>query len=619
MDNSVINLSRDAKRLWQIASELKEYTRRNYAGSEFTKPMQNLGENGVFNITNFLADKVFESEFEALEKAKSTVGEDSVRTAFKEEFIKKLHDNYVASAENSIFKYSQNTGQYVTSLSTIDQLHMVALIAGVIQSTYSIIFKTHVEKGLTFTREVDLPFVITSDGEMIDFFDLVNNGKKLLEVAGTNSPTSTVKFAVTGGKASGNIIDEYNKELLAKDPLTTRITGPYDFLNRGVEIVSVTEGGKKIPTKYVATGFPTQSGQRSDVISTFDCRLSNDDSKAPTKEIRILGNVRLNGDIDLFVNGGTLTEIEVKFNLPAIGPRRPLQFNTRKTPIVVQIGESFSAQTTLNQNFLEKNTLVLKANLIEDFHKFSMTAVNRHKDEYAFKFIDDTIAKLEGIAATPNTIENFDTTLTKNRTFAHEVVEAYNANKGYVSTLEGNEDVLSRAMFKVTNQLELALNPQERKYTIYGSSASAQWVREADGGHFNKFQELGDLGEGALAGLSLPYQLRKIRIGGHATGYFISTNARRSTIEKNVSFVPVGHTTAVHADVDVHRYIINTNYEEHLDTYAFLQGPEYIEQGTGTDQFGKNTSLQLETMFEMTAFNESLGVIDFKEDPLRFQ
>nr|DAN31286.1 MAG TPA: hypothetical protein [Caudoviricetes sp.] len=613
---SEMNLTRDARKLWDIASELREYTRREF-GQEFTKPLSNLGENGVFDIANFLADRVFANEFEALEKAKSAMGEDSVKAVFKEEFLNHLKENLVTSQENSIFKYSQNTGQYVSNLSTIDQLHMVALIAGVIQSTYSIIFKTHVEKGLTFTREVDLPYVITSDGEMIDFFDLVNNGKKLLEVAGTNSPTSTVEFTVTGGKVTGNIIDEYNKELLAKDPTTNRITGPYDFLNRGLEIVEITENGKKIPVKWVGTGYPTQSGQRSDVVTTFSATLTDKEEKA-TKTVRVLGDVKLNGDIVLFVDGGTVTKIKVKFNLPAIGPRRPIQFNTRKTPIVVQIGESFSAQTTLNQNFLEKNTLVLKANLIEDFHKFSMTAVNRHKDEYAFQFIDDTIAKLEGIAANANPLENFETTLTKNRTFAKETVEAYNANKGYVSTLEGNEDVLSRAMFKVTNKLEQALNPQERKYTIYGSTASAQWVREADGGHFNKFQELGDLGEGSLAGLSLPYQLRKIRIGGHATGYFISTNARKSTVETSVSFTPAGHTTPKTADIDVHRYVVNTNYEAHLDTYAFLQGPEYIEQGTGTDQFGKNTSLQLETMFEMTAFNESIGVIDFKEDPLNF-
>ena len=610
------NSSRDAKKLWEIAQKVKNKTIQKF-GQEFTKPMSNLGENGVFTITQLIADEVFKEEFSKLEEAKSAVGEDAVATVFREELYNKLKDTYVASAENSIFKYSQNTGQYVSNLGTFDQLHMVALIAGVIQSTYSIIFKTHVEKGLTFTREVDLPYAITSDGEMIDFFDLVNDGKKLLEVAGSNSPTSTVKFTVTGGKVEGNLIDSYNKELLAKDPLTTRITGPYDFLNRGVEIVSITEGGKKVPQKYVATGYPTQSGQRSDVVSSFDARFTSDDTKNPAKDIRVLGNVKLNGDIQLFVNGGTVTEIEIKFNLPAIGPRRPLQFNTRKTPIVVQIGESFSSQTTLNSNFLEKNTLVLKSNLIEDFHKFSMTAVTRHKDEYAFKFQDDTIARLEGIAATPNTVENFETTLTKNRTFVHEKVEAYNANKGYVSSLVGNEDVLARAMFKATNKLELALNPKERRYSIYSSSAAAQWVREADGGNFNRFQELGDLGEGSLAGLSLPYQLRKIRIGGHATGYFISTNARRSTSE-SATFTPAGHTAAVTTDVDVHRYVINTNYEDTLDTYAFLQGPEFIEQGTGTDQFGKNTSLQLETMFEMTAFNESIGVVDFKEDPLHY-
>lgn len=615
-NNDTLNLSRDAKRLWQIASEVSEYT-ASEIGKDFTKPMEGLGENGVFDITNIIADKVFESEFAALEQVKSAIGENAINTTFREEFIKKLKENYIAAAENSIFKYSQNTGHYVTSLGTIDQLHMVALIAGVIQSTVTMIFKTHVEKGLTFTREVELPYAITADGEMIDFFDLVNDGKKLLEVAGTNSPTSSVKFTVAGGKVTGNLIDEYNKELLAKDPLTNKITGPYDFLNRGIEIVSITESGTKIPTKYIATGFNTQSGQRSDVIAVFDASFRDKD-KGGSKEIKVLGNAKLNGDIEVFVNGGTVTKIEFKFNLPAIGPRRPLQFSSRKTPVVVQIGESFSAQTTLNENFVQKHTLQLKSNLIEDFHKFSMTAVTRHKDEYAFQTVDNTIAKLDSIATASNPVENYDTTLTKNRTYAKETVEAYNANKGYVSSLVGNEDVLARAMFKVTNKLENALNPKERRYSIYSSTSGAQWVREEDGSNFHRFQELGDLGEGVLAGLSLPYQLRKIRIGGHATGYFVSTNARKSTVEKSVSFTPVGHSSPVSADIDVHKYVFITNYEAHLDTWAFLQGPEFIEQGTGTDQFGKNVSLNLETMFEMTAFNESLGVVEFKEDPLKF-
>lgn len=612
-----LNLSRDAKRLWQIASEVSEETRRKF-GSEFTKPIQGLGENGVFDIIDMITEKTFASEHENLAKSQVSLGEGALVTAFKEELLKQFETRYKAAAENGIFKYSQNTGHYLTSMGSIEQLHMVALIAGIIQSTYSIVFRNYVEKGLTFTREVDLPYAITSDGEIIDFFDLVNNGEKLLEVAGSNSPTSTVALAVAGGKVSANIINLYNKKLLAADPNSTKITGPYDFLNRGLEIVSITENSKKIPVKYVATGYMTQSGQRSDVISTFDATFTDKETGA-TKTVRILGSAKINGDISLFVDGATLTEIEIKFNLPAIGPRRPIQFSSRKTPIVVQIGESFSAQTTLNSKFVKQHALVLEADLVADFHKYSMTAVNRHRDEFAFKFVNDVINRLDKMQTTPNAVENYETTLTKNRVYAKEVVEAYNANKGYVSTLVGNEDVLARAMFKVTNTLELGLNPQERRYTVYSSSAAAQWVREADGGNFNKFQELGDLGEGAIAGLSLPYQLRKIRIGGHATGYFISSNIQAVRGKKeSAQFTPVGHTSPVNTKVDTYRYVVNTNYEAHLDTYAFLQGPEFIEQGTGTDQFAKNKSLQLETMFDMTAFNESIGVVEFKEDPLNF-
>ena len=247
-----------------------------------------------------------------------------------------------------------------------------------------------------------------------------------------------------------------------------------------------------------------------------------------------------------------------------------------------------------------------------------MTTVNRVKDQYAFDFIDDTIKRLD--VAAPLALDNFETTLTRNRTFAKVVAKATDANKGYVGTLPGNEDVLAQAMFKVTNQLEVALNPKERRYMIYSSSAAAQWVREADGSSFNKFQELGDLGDQSLAGLSLPYSLKKVKIGGHATGYFISTNAKKDyTEDVKVTFTPRGSSAQVTgAPTQKHRYVVKTDYEATLDTYLFLQGPEYIEQGTGTDQFARNTSLNLETMYDMTAFNESIGVVDFTEEPLTY-
>ena len=611
-----INLSKDASRLYEISQKVANAT-RGEMGQEFGKPMSALAEDGITRIAEMIAKEVFGAELNAIAENKSLTGVAASESMFKEELIKKFKEVYTAAAENSIFRYSQNTGHYISSLGTIDQLHLVALIAGVVQSTYNVIFKTHVEKGLTFTREVDLPYVITHDGQKIDFFDLVNNADKLRAITNINSPTSTIEFAVQSQKVTGNLIDEYNKALLAANPNSTLITGPYDFLNRGIEIVAVEESGQKVNVRHVTTGYPTQSGQRSDVVATINAVFTDKETNV-TKTVKILGSVRINGDIEMKTDGTAITKVWVKFNLPPIGPRRPLQFSSQKAPVVVQMNGSFSAQTTLNEQFKQHHALVLGKDLIEEFHKYSMTTVNRVKDQYAFDFIDDTIKRLD--VAAPLALDNFETTLTRNRTFAKVVAKATDANKGYVGTLPGNEDVLAQAMFKVTNQLEVALNPKERRYMIYSSSAAAQWVREADGSSFNKFQELGDLGDQSLAGLSLPYSLKKVKIGGHATGYFISTNAKKDYTEGvKVTFTPRGSSAQVTgAPTQKHRYVVKTDYEATLDTYLFLQGPEYIEQGTGTDQFARNTSLNLETMYDMTAFNESIGVVDFTEEPLTY-
>ena len=88
-----LNLSRDAKRLWQIASEVAEETRRKF-GSEFTKPMQGLGENGVFDIIDMITEKTFASEHENLAKSQVSLGEGALVTAFKEELLNKLKKCY---------------------------------------------------------------------------------------------------------------------------------------------------------------------------------------------------------------------------------------------------------------------------------------------------------------------------------------------------------------------------------------------------------------------------------------------------------------------------------------------------------------------------------------------
>ncbi len=608
-----VNASRDAKTLHEIALRVANAT-RGEMGQEFGKPMSNLSGDTINRITDMITKEVFGSELNAIAENKSLTGTNASVNSFKEELIKKFKDMYTTAAENSIFRYTQNTGHYVTNLGTVDQLHLVSLIAGIIQATYNVIFKTHVEKGLTFTREMELPYAIIDGGRrMIDYFDLVNNAANIRSITNMNSPTSTVEFAITNDKVTGNIIKEYNDALLAADPNSSLITGPYDFLNRGVQIVAVEEGGNKIDVTHISTGYATQSGQRSDVIAVLNAVFSDKEIGA-TKTIKVAGSVRLNGNIELFTSGG-ITKIWIKFNIPAIGPKKPISFSTRKTPIVVQIGKSFSTTTTLNEQFKEHHALVLGADIIEEFHKYSTTAVNMVKDTYAFDYIDSTIDRLEKNVSRP--LDNFETTLTKNRTFAHVEASASSANFRFETLYGANESMLAQAMFKATNQLEIALNPKERRYIIYSSSAAAQWVKEADGSSFNKLQQVSDMSDQYIAGLSLPYSMQKIKIGGHATGYFISTNNKKDyTKTVKTTYTPISGVQVKDANTDKHRYIIKTDYEATLDTYLFLQGPEYVEQGTGTDAYPVNNSLQLETMYDMTAFNESIGVVDFTELPL---
>ena len=607
------NSPRDARRLWNIAQSVASKLMNTFGGQEFGKPLQNIGEDGFSKIVDTIVKEVFKDENKAIAESAGVSSNIVLQNGFRSELVKKFEEMYKPAAENSFFRYNQSSGHYLTHLGSTDQLHLVALIAGIIQSCYNVVFKTHVEKGLSFTREVDLPYALTHDGEVIDFFKLVNSAENLRKYAGVSSPIATLEFPVTGGKVEANLITEYNKALLLSDPNSTKLEGPYTFLNRGVEITEITYNGSPVQVKWVSNGYPTQSGQKSNVVAHIDGTFQDSEDN-PTEIVNVLGQVRLNGDMVLRIPNSKATKVKVKFHLPPLGAKRPLSFMSRKTPLVVHLKKTFTADTPLNENFRQKHALVLGKDIIEEFHKYSITTLNRYKDTAAFDFVDETIAKLEkGKPA----LENYDSTLNDRKTFAKVKANAYEANAGHVSTFVGNEDVLAQALFQVTNKLELALNPQERRYTVYTSSAGSQWVREADGGHFNKFQELGDLGDGVLAGLTLPYQLKKVKIGGHATGYFISTNSRTSEVV-SAQFVPKWRTQQVTVDTLKHKYVVLTNYEDTLDTYLFLQGPEFIEEGTGTDAYARNKSLQLETMFDITAFNESMGVVEFAEEPLAF-
>ncbi len=58
----------------------------------------------------------------------------------------------------------------------------------------------------------------------------------------------------------------------------------------------------------VGTGYPNTIGQIQTRSFTFSATLTNTKKKKLPKDCRVLGDVKFNGDIVLFVDGGTVTK-----------------------------------------------------------------------------------------------------------------------------------------------------------------------------------------------------------------------------------------------------------------------------------------------------------------------
>lgn len=589
---------------------------RSIHDQTFGKPMKNLSPEDIRDIISDLTESAFAGELKGAGENGGFVTNGGLDYGMKAELVTKLKDIYVQAAENAIFKNSQSIGNYISELRSPDQLHLVALIAGVIQNSYNVIFKTFVTKDIQFTRQVEQPFAVSFDNEYIDFFDLVNSKVNLEKFMGANMPSGVVELDFTAGAIDKNLIDEFNAALQASDPDAPFINGPYNFLNRGISVVSVTwdggSGAKKYPVNYIATGSFTQSGQVSNVVGVIDLELNKPDR---SKKVKVLGSVLLDGTVQLHTPDTNLKKIELKFNLPALGPQRPVTFGNRTVPIVIPITKGTAAQTTLNETFLQESALILGKDLIETFHKHSMQAVNAYRDVAGFDFIDGIIAELESNKKLGNdNLINYGTTVSQRSIYATEKVDGNIAKYGFQKSFSGYNDILAKGMHDVANELEVGLNPQERRFTIYSSSSAAQWIKQSDGSDFHRFGEIGDVADGTVANLSLPYSLKKIRIGGYYEAFYIASNRLHSKHDAEVDVMVNG--VAKKLKTKEHRYVMLPRFEEVQDNYLCLLGPEYIEEGTGTSTYSRNKSLNLETKFDYAALNKSLGVVTYVEEPL---
>lgn len=613
----------ETKTIMGVFEKMNAYTRSKY-NQDFSKTMVNLNAEARKDMAKKMSDNIFASELLRQGENSGFNTNDAVTTASRASIIKSIKSEFKARAENVLLG-SQSLGNYTTAINNMQTLQSVMLYPGVIQSTYNKIAKTVVEKKLFYDRLYDAPYLIGHDNKIYDYYGTLRDNEALKKLMGHASPTDVIELPVTNKYvtnvtgvtsttgALANLIDSYNHGK------QTPINGPYNYLNRGIEIVAIgyDEGGttKQKAVTLITNGNQTQSGEVSDVVATIRLKLSNPSN--PTAEpIRINGSVAANGDIDVFCSDDKVKSITFKFNLPVIGMQGAVSIGRKKSQLRFFINEAERFRTTLNQQYIMDSDIMIEDDVIELFNADVITLANQRKDQWTFDWFDDHIKSMK--TATVQDFVNTETVLDRYALFADGKVEMNQimqsaAAAGMEGFMKIHNDMLANEMFKVLNQIELELNPLEKNFVIYSSSLATQWISDMAGNNVTKFNMISDGGDGTIAGLATPYTLNRININNHYTGWFVASNRLRS--EKIEIDAPAFGATAKGYGY-LHKYRIIPRLEESKDSFIFLSGPEMFTRGTSTPEFVNYEAINYEIRWDLACINKTIGEVEFYESPM---
>ena len=613
----------ETKAIMGVFEKMNIYTRSKY-NQDFSKTMVNLNAEARKDMAKKMSDNIFASELLRQGENSGFNTNDAVTTASRASIIKSIKSEFKARAENVLLG-SQSLGNYTTAINNMQTLQSVMLFPGVIQSTYNKIAKTVVEKKLFYDRLYDAPYLIGHDNKIYDYYGTLRDNEALKKLMGHASPTDLIELPVTNKYvtnvtgvtsttgALANLIDSYNHGK------QTPINGPYNYLNRGIEIVAIgyDEGGttKQKAVTLITNGNQTQSGEVSDVVATIRLKLSNPSN--PTAEpIRINGSVAANGDIDVFCSDDKVKSITFKFNLPVIGMQGAVSIGRKKSQLRFFINEAERFRTTLNQQYIMDSDIMIEDDVIELFNADVITLANQRKDQWTFDWFDDHIKSMK--TATVQDFVNTETVLDRYALFADGKVEMNQimqsaAAAGMEGFMKIHNDMLANEMFKVLNQIELELNPLEKNFVIYSSSLATQWISDMAGNNVTKFNMISDGGDGTIAGLATPYTLNRININNHYTGWFVASNRLRS--EKIEIDAPAFGASAKGYGY-LHKYRIIPRLEESKDSFIFLSGPEMFTRGTSTPEFVNYEAINYEIRWDLACINKTIGEVEFYESPM---
>lgn len=613
----------ETKAIMGVFEKMNIYTRSKY-NQDFSKTMVNLNAEARKDMAKKMSDNIFASELLRQGENSGFNTNDAVTTASRNSIIKSIKSEFKARAENVLLG-SQSLGNYTTAINNMQTLQSVMLYPGVIQATYNKIAKTVVEKKLFYDRLYDAPYLIGHDNKIYDYYGTLRDNEALKKLMGHASPTDVIELPVTNKYvtnvtgvtsttgALANLIDSYNHGK------QTPINGPYNYLNRGIEIVAIgyDEGGttKQKAVTLITNGNQTQSGEVSDVVATIRLKLSNPSN--PTAEpIRINGSVAANGDIDVFCSDDKVKSITFKFNLPVIGMQGAVSIGRKKSQLRFFINEAERFRTTLNQQYIMDSDIMIEDDVIELFNADVITLANQRKDQWTFDWFDDHIKSMK--TATVQDFVNTETVLDRYALFADGKVEMNQimqsaAAAGMEGFMKIHNDMLANEMFKVLNQIELELNPLEKNFVIYSSSLATQWISDMAGNNVTKFNMISDGGDGTIAGLATPYTLNRININNHYTGWFVASNRLRS--EKIEIDAPAFGASAKGYGY-LHKYRIIPRLEESKDSFIFLSGPEMFTRGTSTPEFVNYEAINYEIRWDLACINKTIGEVEFYESPM---
>lgn len=538
--------------------------------------------------------------------------------------LREMRGEYKGRCENNMLA-GQAIGNVTTAISSFQNLQSVLLYPGVVMATYNKIMKTTVEKKLFYDRMYDVPYLVSHTGKRYDYYGTLRDSQALSEIMGQASATAEVKMpvnnsfvenvtgtpATTGAKA--NLVDSYNH---GKD---TPINGPRNFLNRGVEIVSIDYDGTEKAVQFISNGNQTQSGQVNDVVATIALKLS-DRKNAAAEPIRINGTVSANGDVDVLCTDPKVKSITFKFVLPAIGMQRAATIGRQKSPIRFFIQKDERLYTTINDQYIQDGDIMIDDDLIELFNRDVITIANQWKDDYTIRqYIANHKANMAKANQATNDFVNTETVLNRYAFYVKGNVEINNlmtspAVVGTTGFLKTHNDMLANEIFKVTNEIVREIQPQEKNFVIVSSSQGGQWISDINGNNVTQFNMVADGGDGTIAGLATPFVLNKININNMYSGWFVATD-RLESERKEVDAPAFGAGAKGYGYI--HNYTILPRFEESKDSMIFLSGPEMFTRGTSTPEFTNYEAINFEFRWDIACINKTIGEIVMTEAPMQ--